>query len=123
MRIDQDSVPSTIEEAVNRIVANVTEEECEAIRQSSTAEHHFSVGMSLRNHWSLWDNDSPLKRDAAAKYGIAHADDISGLMLEWARARICGIEFDPILHCEQYHEHWAKYGKTSLQAGGWEGNT
>lgn len=51
----------------------------------------------LRNSWSLWATDSPIKRDAMEKYKISHADDISGLILEWVYAKVCGVKFDPLV--------------------------
>ncbi|MDM4019327.1 hypothetical protein QTN89_27985 [Roseiconus lacunae] len=74
--------------------------------------------MSIRNQWSLWEVDSPLKRDAATQYGIAHADDISGLIIAWGKAIAAGDSFSPIEHCHLYHEHWKRMGTDSLFAAG-----
>ena len=120
MNIDQDSVPSTILAAVQSIAASVTEEEREwicAIDRPDSRVHH-TIGRHIRNNWSLWSPDSPLKRDAIAVYRIAHADDISGLILAWACALIRGDTFDPQAECERFHKHWAQFGMTSLEAGG-----
>lgn len=120
--INPDVVPSTIEAAVQAIVAGTDEAEKEYIRKiaSSASAAHHGLGRALRNGWSLWQDDSPLKRDAVKTYGIAHADDISGLILSWAVAIIRGDEFDPQAECQRYHEHWKKYGTTALKAGGWQ---
>ena len=117
--IDRDSVPSTIQAAAEQLARSVTGVDRERI-QSGDDLDHFNAGLTVRNAWSLWEADSPLKRDAVAKYGIAHADDVSGLLRAWAVAIVRGEEFDPIEHCQRFHDHWARYGTDALIAGGWE---
>jgi hypothetical protein len=120
MKLDQDKVPSTIRAAVKMLVDSLSDEDLEVVRATDTSEHHFPVGQGLRNGWSLWEADSPLKRDAVKTYRIAHADDISGLILAWAFALARSELFDPQDHCLVYHEHWQRHGMTSLEAGGWK---
>lgn len=122
VQINPDFVPSTVYAAVQTIVAGTDEDEQAYIKKiaSSAEAAHHGLGRAIRNAWSLWANDSPLKRDAVKTYGIAHADDISGLILSWAVALIRGEPFDPKAECERFHEHWRKYGTNSLKAGGWE---
>jgi hypothetical protein len=50
--------------------------------------YHFGPGMSIRNNWALWERNSPIKLDAIEKYKLGHADDISGLIFEWAFVKI-----------------------------------
>jgi hypothetical protein len=119
VRLDPDSVPTTVEGAVDALIASMSGPEREAVEQSHGSAFHFGAGMFVRNAWSLWNPDSPLKRDAVEKYSIAHADDISGLIWAWVAAKLRGQPFDPIRECARFHEHWKRYGMTSLQAGGW----
>ncbi len=49
-----------------------------------------------------------------------HADDVSHLIVHWARAMVLDEEFYPAEHCKRYHEHWAKLGTTSMEAAGWK---
>lgn len=121
MKIDQDFVPSTIEAAVDHIVKVLEEDELKFIVQEngSTAVIHHTAGRYMRNTWSLWSPDTPLKRDAVNKYLIAHPDDISGLIFDWVFAKVRGESFDPQECCNRFHEHWKQYGQTSLEAGGW----
>jgi hypothetical protein len=120
MQIDPDSVPSTVSDAVDMIVGSLSDEERDLIANTSEpASIHHTVGRFIRNSWSLWENDSPLKRDAVERYGIAHADDISGLIFHWVWSRIWEMEFDPVAHCQRYHDHWRRQGTNSLEAGGW----
>lgn len=110
------------------IAASLSDEDIEFIRDAKknvpfgqnpdTIVHH-TVGRFLRNAWSLWDPDTPLKRDAVKTYGIAHADDISGLMMAWVFNLVCGGPFDPQKECERFHKHWASLGTDSLTVAGW----
>lgn len=118
MQIDMDQVPGTIKEAVYAVVAGLSDEDRRLIREEglSTHEAHHGLGQRLRNAWSLWEKDTPLKRDAAARYSIAHADDISGLIVAWAWAKVRRATFDPDEHVKRYHRHWG--GKqAALDAG------
>jgi hypothetical protein len=121
MKIEKDSVPKTILEAVDNLVAAISDDEKAFIRGSKDpySEVHFSAGMYIRNNWSLWEKDTPLVQDAIKTYKIAHGDDISGLIFEWAFAKIRGVEFDPFVLVKKYEEHWQKFtGKNALEAGG-----
>lgn len=111
--------PTTIKQAVDYLFATNTDEGSKGIEQSKPEVFHMSVGMAMRNEWRLWAKDSPLKSDAIATYGIAHPDDISGLILAWLSAKEKREDFDPIAHCQRYHEHWRAYGTDSLAACGY----
>jgi hypothetical protein len=121
VNINPDMVPSTIREAVDMIVAGLDEKERLFVKQQpNSSTVHFGAGMSIRNGWSLWAPDSPLKRDAVNTYKIAHADDISGLIFEWVWASVRGDAFDPVSYCQRFEQHWQRIcGQTALQAGGW----
>ena len=122
MKLKPDFVPSTVESAARKIADSVSEDERQAIRDDPEpllTDAHITGGLSIRNQWSLRERDGPLKRAAATKYGIAHADDISGPIMSWAFAMIRGEEFDPSDHCKQCHEHWSRYGTDALTAGGY----
>ena len=110
------------EVAVDTVVNRMSDEDktkIQAMTSDQSYEYHHTVGRYLRNNWSLWEPDSAIKRDAVASYGIAHADDISGLILSWVWAKVQGIDFDPKKCCEHYHEHWRSCGTDALTAGGW----
>ena len=114
------SVPSTVKMAVDMIVSRLTDEDRKAILASKESHCvHHTIGRYLRNNWSLWEPDTPLKRDAVNSYGIAHPDDISGLILSWVWAKVHERPFDPVEAVKVYHEHWKKAGIDSLTAGGW----
>ena len=88
MIIDEDKVPSTMEEAVATLIVGFSDADRLAVRAlDSPAAMHFGLGMSMRNTWSFWE-DTPLRRDCIAKWKIAHGDDLSGLMLAWVYAQL-----------------------------------
>lgn len=109
----------TVEAVVNKFFKSLTEEEKVFIQNNDYHSVHHSFGRNLRNDLNLWANDSPIKLDAVNNYGIAHADDISGLINAWLWVKTKKEEFDPLEHCKIYHEHWKKYGTTALKAGNW----
>jgi hypothetical protein len=114
-----DFVPSTIKEAVEHLVAHLEPHEVEFIQTAPPSAAHFGGGMALRNDWSLWEKETPLKRDAVENYKIAHADDLSGLILAWTWSIVRKESFSPLAYCTRFHNHWNAMGTTSLQAGGY----
>lgn len=120
MKTDENFVPTSVKEAVDCIIESLTPEDKDEIEKmpSSSMVHH-TVGRHLRNSWSLWERDTALRLNAVNMYGIAHPDDISGLVLEWVFSTVKGLEFSPHKHCERYHAHWKMFGTDSLTAGGY----
>lgn len=110
-------IPNTIREAVEQLYNGIPEEDRAKVSGPESSSHHFGGGMVMRNGWGLWQEETPLKKDAVRTYGIAHADDISGLIMEWLWHRLRGEDFDPVAYCERFHVHWRKDGMTSLRAG------
>lgn len=119
MKLDLDRVPSTVAGAVDMIIDALEEPDRRFILSHPSMAVHHTTGRYLRNAWSLWENDSPLKRDAVKVYGIAHADDITGLILEWVWHRMRKLDFDPQQFVKRYHAHWRNMGTDALAAGGW----
>lgn len=113
-------VPLTIEGAVGYLLNSLSEEEIAFIKKEK--DHsciHFGLGMQIRNDWGLWRNDTAIKLDAVEKYGIAHGDDLSSLIFAWLWAKVKNETFDPIVYCQNFHEHWKLSGTDSLSAGCW----
>lgn len=117
--LNPDIVPSTIKQAVDILFDMLEPDDIKYIngREDPHAISHFSLGRFLRNNWGMWETESPLKNDAIQTYKIAHADDISGLILSWVFALAKGEQFDYNEHCKVYHKHWAKFDMTSIEAG------
>lgn len=100
-----DKIPSSVKECVDTIVSSLTPTDIEYISKNVSRLTHFGVGMHLRNKWGLW-KDNPITKDALALYGISHADDVSGLILEWVLCKAKGEEFDPMQFSKACIKHW-----------------
>ena len=80
MNLNQDRVPINLEEALTLLKEALTNAEKAETKKTFATQLHFSLGMYLRNEWSLWDKDSILMRWFKKNYGIDHPDDVSGLI-------------------------------------------
>jgi len=108
MNINKDIVPSNLEECLKVLRKSLTPLDIEELtrKNSCSSQHHFGLGMYIRNEWSLWEKDTPLKNWFLKEYGLTHADDISGIILHclWA-----DIRNEPRKDKEQaklYLNHW-----------------
>jgi hypothetical protein len=115
--MSDEKIPTTVEEAVDELVSLFPPAEKNTILEGDPL-YHFGAGMALRNAWGLWQPESPIRKDAILKYRLGHADDISGLIFEWAFAKIRKQDFDPDKLANKYHKHWNKSGTTSIDASG-----
>jgi len=140
MKLDKDSVPSTIQQAVKDLVISFSEEDKAAIKVAEVRQgkirfggvtivmpkhtnlgYHFASGRSVRNNWSLWAKETPLVQDAIKTYKLAHGDDISSLIFEWAFAIVRGEDFDPHAFAKCCEDYWqAQSGMSALEAGDWK---
>lgn len=92
MILNQDKVPSTLDDAVTTLRDGLAEADIAELRRVTfdPAQLHFSVGQLLRNEWSLWDKETILVKWFKQRYGLEHADDISGLILDCLHKDIKG---------------------------------
>ena len=68
--------PKTVDEAVNRLLNVLTEENIEKIRHMKKDELfqlHFGLGLWIRNNFGIFQGNNGLLEDCA-KYAQAHAD-------------------------------------------------
>lgn len=116
MKTKKDLSPKTLDEAINRIVDNLSKEEIKVIKKQSSALFHFTSGMNIRNNWSLWEKDTPIKKDIAARFGLSHADDCSGLIFAgvWAKIRELNSEKKLAKTAKEYKDHWIRNGVDPL---------
>lgn len=80
--------PSTVEEAVSRLVLETTPAEKALIRSMTKSElshFHFDLGLWIRNNFGLWRGNNKLLKAC----GCDHADPASGVILEalWRRLK------------------------------------
>lgn len=136
MKIPLDRLPTTLDEAVDTLIAGLDDKDREQLdklfkekKKTTTvitviiegepieipADTHFTVGRFLRNNWNLWE-DSPISRWFIRNLKLAHADDMSGILLEAFEAKYLGKEYDPSKTVAWYRKHWEKYyGENSLE--------
>jgi hypothetical protein len=108
--------PTTLDEAVDYLVAYMSDDDKKAYAAGAPAPH-FSLGMSLRNDWGLWFNETPLGKWFEAN-GIHHGDDRSGVIFDALRARLKGEPFDIKEQADYYRKWWkARYGIDHTQFG------
>jgi hypothetical protein len=83
MKIPDDFVPVTLDEAVKCLLQSASDDDKIAIlRHTSVSSHeHFGLGGKIRNSWELYDKESRMVRWFKSEYGIDHADDISTIIL------------------------------------------
>lgn len=82
--------PSTLEEAVDRLLLILTPEDCLKISQMKKDDlfHlYFGLGLEIRNAFDLHAADSELLRAC----GTDHADDASLVVIEALWARLCDV--------------------------------
>ena len=113
MKLNPDMVPVNLEEAVKTLKEGLTADDILEIKkpQFDGASAHFTVGMMLRNEWSLWEKDTILVRWFKENYGIDHADDISGLILDCLVRDIQGLPRRDKELANRYIEHRKRYDK------------
>jgi hypothetical protein len=114
MTLNQDKVPSNLEEAVQLIKDGLSVEDIQEIQWSPNVacRVHLTVGMFIRNEWSLWEKDTVLVKWFKNTYGIDHADDVSGIILDCACRDIQKLPRRDKELAERYRIHWIKMGKT-----------
>lgn len=73
-----------------------------------SSQLHFSLGMYLRNEWGLWDKDSIINMWFRKTYGVDHADDVSGIIVECLINDLTGKPRRDKILAKQFVEHWKK---------------
>jgi len=106
--INLDKVPSNLEQALE-LLDQIPEESKDLIRKSGAVGGHFSIGMWLRNNWSLWEKDTPIVLWFKSQ-GIVHADDMSGIILESFEFRLKNQPFDLKAKIKHYRDFWKSSG-------------
>lgn len=113
MKLNQDNVPATLDEAIETLYKVLSEDDIKYLKENGTAGCHFSGGMAIRNGWSLWENDTPFKKDIKKRFNLfGHGDDCSGLIFTGILAKVKGKDVNEELNkeAERYKKHWPKYG-------------
>jgi hypothetical protein len=110
-----DTIPATLEDAIDAVIAGMDDDSLTFVRSGDStpgSQHHFA-GMGLRNKWGLW-HDSVLAKHFKARFGLGHADDMSGMILAGVWAKVRGEPYDAQEDATHYHKFWARNGRDSL---------
>ena len=113
MKLNPDMVPINLEEALKTLKEGLMLDDTREILKEDfdAAQVHLTVGMMLRNEWSLWDKESIIVRWFKDNYGIEHADDISGLILDCLVRDLHGTPRRDKELAKKYIDHWKKLEK------------
>ena len=99
MKLNEDNVPATLDDAINMLYDSLSESDKKYLLENGTAGCHFSGGMAIRNGWSLWENDTPFKKDIKKRFNLwGMADDCSGFILAGVEAKVKGLNVSEILN-------------------------
>jgi len=111
MELNQDVVPRTLHEAVGLLLGALSGVDRAVInRSTSPSGVHHTIGLYIRNSWSLWQPDMPLSTWFLDNMKIWHPDDMSGLIFYGVWSFCNGQLPNYAKEVERYHKHWANYG-------------
>lgn len=101
----KNDIPETLEEAVEFIIEKNVDQLSELAKEDMS-KYHFSAGMNIRNAWGLWDKNSTLHKHFESRFGLWHADDMSGLIFHCFHNAISGRPWETEKQAAHYHEYW-----------------
>ncbi len=113
MTFDEDKVPSTVDEAIDMLVATMNDKEKTDFINVDGATMHHTLGTFIRDAWSLWEQNTPLQRDFINRFGLfGHADDMSAIFIASAKAKISGedISTEQSRLIFRFKNHWSLFG-------------
>lgn len=105
--------PKTLEEAVNFLYANITDDDFTFIKINGVIMLHHGFGTNMRNKWNLW-YDSELAEFFRTTYGLGHADDMSSVILDYLYHKVMGYTFDIQATVDYFRDHWKQNGVDPL---------
>jgi hypothetical protein len=101
-------IPTTLEEAVQELV-RVNKKQLKKLKKEEMTKYHFSTGINIRNAWGLWDKNSTLHKHFFERFGLQHADDMSGLIFDCFKHFINNEEWNIKDKLLRYVVHWSKF--------------
>lgn len=99
--------PTTLEEAVDLVYNSMTLADATFIYQTGAESMHHGYGTAMRNAW-LWNEEHPLHIHMKKRFGLGHADDMSGLILRGVDCRMRNKPHNVFEQVREYKEHWAR---------------
>jgi len=104
-----DHHPTTLEQAIKVCINYMSDEDFDYVEAHGATSTHHGFGMAMRNGWGLWQ-DSPLAQHFKTRFGLGHADDMSGLILEGIDAAVQERSYDPEPTVARFKAHWQQMG-------------
>ena len=104
-------IPETLEEAVEAVKRwdGVVEWAAAAnVDEATNSIHHFA-GRGIRNGWGLWTG-SALACHLYDRFGLTHADDMSGLIFHCAWQALNDLPWGAEDVAEFYKKYWGERG-------------
>lgn len=107
VNLNLNNPPTTLDEAINRLYDGLEKKEIEFIQsETNSVVVHHGFGTWLRNNLHLWVKTTPIVIWFNQNFGLGHADDISGIILEGLWCKVNNIMFEPYKTVERYKKHW-----------------
>ncbi len=85
MPVSQKKYPKTLEEAVERVLSLMAEEDKKKLKNTTEGDLgnlHFRLAMMIRGACGLWKGNGVLIRSCCPNTFPTHPDDASGVVLE-----------------------------------------
>lgn len=120
-----DVIPESLDEAVELLRSLYDRESIEEIRSTPEDEFvtsvHRTMGMYIRNTWQLWwymnhmyrddwKEEKPKLVEFFNNMGIAHADDMSSIVIRCFHRFLKGKYYDLDAQVESYKNYWKENG-------------
>jgi hypothetical protein len=111
VKLNEDKVPATIDEAIDDIFNALSDVERAQIKKFPPASLHMSLGQVIRNMWSMSELGTPLQLNFKKRFDLfGHPDDVSGIIIEGLLAKLNkkSVKIAMNKASKSYREHWEK---------------
>jgi hypothetical protein len=108
----ENKVPTTLLECFEQLEALAADDirSLMTMQEEDMCRFHHSMGQWIRNNWGLWKKDTELY-DLLHNMGLAHADDMSGLILTSFHRHLHGKPLALEVQVAYYKQYWDKKGE------------
>ncbi|KKN52045.1 hypothetical protein LCGC14_0616530 [marine sediment metagenome] len=85
-------LPRTVEEAVDRLLSLISEEDKQSLKNTPEKDlimFHFGLGEYIRNEFGFWQGNSELLKSREKESNFVHPDDSSSIIIEALWKKLC----------------------------------
>jgi hypothetical protein len=108
-------IPSNLEECLEELKKILSfEDQTFLIQTDNPVKLHHTLGRWIRNNWLLWQEDSSLHQWFKTTYGLFHADDMSGVILESFWHHLRNEPHDIDAQVQKYKEYWKNQNEQQI---------